>query len=197
MITIRLCQSQEEYQKVCNFVERMYQEKWYIRYLQDNPPVFFIALIEADIIGTVGLYLKSTHDRLPTEIMFDFNTEEFSKLRRNKIAEISRLVIERKKRPLTLMKGLFVALYLYAKKYNIHTTIACAKPPLVHFLQNHLELPVHIIEKKIKKTIIPIQYKEYFLKEPFPVPIILHTKETALRFEAIRKSFPKDIIFRI
>ncbi|MCK4351837.1 hypothetical protein KAW65_00325 [candidate division WOR-3 bacterium] len=197
MITIRLCKSKSEYQKICNFVEEAYREKWCIRYLEENPQVFFVALNKSDIIGTVGLYLKSVPDKLPAEIMFDFKIKEFSELSCNKTAEISRLVIKNKEYPLILTKGLFVALYLYAKKHNIETTVASVKPSLMHFLQNHLKLPVHTSNKRIKRNAIPNQYEEYFLKEPFPVPIILYTRETAPCFEAIKKSLFKNITFHI
>lgn len=199
MIIIREPQTKDEYQKCCLLIEQAYKEHDYIDYFVNNPTTLFLAESDNKIIGSVGLIVREKNKKsLPTEEIFNFRISDIigdSNLN-NGIFEISRLAALSPIRNRNMMRGLFLAVYLYALNFGIEYAIASVKPMLYQLIKHGIKIPVEKIDAEINKSKVPDCYKGYFLNHPHPFPILVSGKKIEGAMLKIKNEISDTVSFQ-
>jgi hypothetical protein len=181
MIIVRPPENQFEYREACEFIESLYKGHDYVEFLKGNPSQLLLALKKETIKGAIGILLDSG-STLPTEYYFNFDIQSIvPEIDRSKVFELSRLGSQG---ALPLV-SLFVAVGMYAKKFDLQYAIACVKPKLLHFLDETLQISVHRIDADVCAERIPKEYSGYFLNDPTPVAIYFSGLEALGQIEAL------------
>lgn len=177
-IEVRAPRSPAEYSAAYDLVERVYRRHGYCAYLEDDEqsPSILVAVEDRAIIGTIGM--RSGEDgQLPIEYYFGFDTADVYSGPRSTVVEICKLASSGRC-DLVLVKSLVAAVSQYcAENPELEMVYFSEKPALAQLMRRFLRMPLVTLPFPVAERHVNRLYAGYFLTDPRPVPLMIHTRE--------------------
>ncbi len=177
MLTIRPPRSEQEYLKVCKFVETVYRVQGYCVYLENKQFNHAILLAEdkGEIVGSIGVQI-ALKQKLLVEHYFGFNSSDiYPGCERAQIAEICKLA-SIYKYDFVVVKALIIALAAILQD-EIKLVYACIKPTLLRVIKQYFHIPVYPLNLNMIEENIEEIYAGYFFQQPRPQTVAFFTQD--------------------